>query len=862
MKKLIGLHLVIFVFRLPAWTQTGDFQLPGKNGQQRQFETLSADPDLKGNGIKKILVGKNYRQEWIDTIKVPVLNFKTDFGGLKPKKEGGGKQTHTLHIEDAAGREWVLRSVKKYPEKVIAPELKGSVAEDIINDGISGAYPYTVLSIGILAKSAKVPYLPNALVYIPDDPKLGEFRSKFKNSLAFLELRSISSKNSKEEKMLDTEELIPELFKSNNKKVDQKAVLRARLLDNFIMDFDRYDGQWLWSETKSGETSLYYPIPKDRDQALFKAGGFVPELLAQTPALGVLQGLRKNAKDITTFNYSSRDFDRTFLNELDEQTWSDEIDQFLLSMTDAIIEEALSRQPKEIQKDQSKHIIEVLKAKRSYFKKDMMQYYRFLAGTVSIIGSNEAEQFIITQNADGSTLVQVNTLEKASKGSLVYKRLFNTNNTKELRLYGLEGDDEFLIKGDNSEVRIRLIGGPGNDNFINEGNGGNIIAYDIISESNTVTGNRIKNKISNDPLNNEYRRLGTTYKSSSLGLALEYSRDGGLFLGPTLKITTPGFRKEPYASKHFFYATRALSSASYHLRYEADFMRIANNTDILVRSDLRLPTVRTNFFGFGNDTYFDRSKDLEYYHAYYTLAEVSAMARHHLTSWLQLKYGPALQYFKLTQSRNGDKYFNSVYSVEENKNDLYKGQLYAGAEVKAEVNTRNNDVIPTQGIYANIYTRPLYGVNRNSAFLNQAGAVISFYTGKIFKDHIILATSFGANRNFGDFEFPQAQYLGLKQNLRGFKFQRFAGRSNAYNNTELRLNFGDVNFYLFKGPFGLIGFQDLGRIWTDNEKSNTWHKGYGGGVWLAPFNKMVVAATIATSKEEKAYPHVNIGFQF
>ena len=118
------------------------------------------------------------------------------------------------------------------------------------------------------------------------------------------------------------------------------------------------------------------------------------------------------------------------------------------------------------------------------------------------------------------------------------------------------------------------------------------------------------------------------------------------------------------------------------------------------------------------------------------------------------------------------------------------------------------------------------------------------------------------DHNIGQFEFPQAQYLGFKQNLRGYRYQRFAGRTRAYNNTELRANFGTVNFYLFKGMAGVLGFHDIGRVWVDNETADNWHKGYGAGIWVAPFNAMVVTGTISFSEEEKNWMQASFGFRF
>ena len=302
----------LLLLALSASGQTGDFQL--KNSQQRPAVRTAANPKLQGSGFTRLLMGKNYRQEWTAPIRVPVLNFKTDFGGLKPEKEGGGKQTHSLYLKSGDGRNWVLRSIEKYPEKVIAAELKGTIFEKLIRDGISASYPYSVLSIGTLAHAAGVPFFPNTVVYIPDDPALGEFRSKYKNTLSLLELKTIGDKDAK---MYDTEEIIPEIQQSNKKTIDQKAVLRARLLDNFIMDFDRHEKQWEWMEKEINDRTLYYPVPKDRDQAYFNSEGFLPRFLSHRPSLGSIQGLRAKTKNIGTFNYAAKTFDRTFLNELD-----------------------------------------------------------------------------------------------------------------------------------------------------------------------------------------------------------------------------------------------------------------------------------------------------------------------------------------------------------------------------------------------------------------------------------------------------------------------------------------------------------------------------------------------------------------
>jgi hypothetical protein len=579
-----------------------------------------------------------------------------------------------------------------------------------------------------------------------------------------------------------------------------------------------------------------------------------------------LQGLRPKTYNIHTFNIAAENFDRTFLTGLEKSVWEREINAFLQSMTDNVIDEALRKQPKEVQPFHSQQIAQVLKERRKNLKKDMLEYYEALAKTVAITGSNEREQFRITKNADETLLVEVNRLEENDAvGPLLYRRLFQDKETREIQVYGLEGNDKFLVSGGHSDIDVRLIGGPGNDSFINEGGSSDVKAYDVTFENNTISGAPgIRNKFSDDPMNNEYRRLGFNYNSSSPGIALEYSSDGGLFLGLSYKKVTHEFRKDPFESKHLISFARALNSKSYHFKYNADFIKVIGKEDMFIRTDVKMPTSRTRFFGYGNNTVIGNtaSPQRAYYLAHYLLGDLAIMGKHSFSSWFNISYGPIAQFLRLSRNMNDNTYIKTIFPTGANEDQIYKGHWYAGGAIRAEVNTRNNEVLPTRGINVNGYAKRLEGLTENSNSFSEVGGNLAFYTDFLLKNHIVIANNFGGGHIIGDFEFPQAQYLGFRQNLRGYRIQRFAGRSRVYNNSEIRLLLGQGNFYLFKAPFGIFGFNDMGRVWMDGEKSDTWHHGYGGGIWLAPLKQFVVTAAVTYSNEEKNLSLITFGFQF
>ena len=83
-----------------------------------------------------------------------------------------------------------------------------------------------------------------------------------------------------------------------------------------------------------------------------------------------------------------------------------------------------------------------------------------------------------------------------------------------------------------------------------------------------------------------------------------------------------------------------------------------------------------------------------------------------------------------------------------------------------------------------------------------------------------------------------------------------------FANTEIRFRLINFNTYLFPGAAGVLIFNDVGRVFTDNDPSSRWHDGYGGGIWFAPVRRWVVTASVAHSNEEKALPYVGLGFRF
>src|SRR6187399_1752151 len=669
---------------------------------QTDSATAAASVKFKNNGSRKFWMGSNYRKEWLAPVKAPVINLATEKGGLKPIKLGGGKQSKSLRMEDPTGRQYTLRLIEKFiTSKTLPADLQSQAAEDLVADGVSASYPYAALSVTILSEAAGVPFNKVKLVYIPDDPILGEYRNDFKNRLAYFEERLPESVKKGE----DSYDVAVKLKEDNDDNVDERAVLRARILDLFIMDFDRHEDQWQWGSIDKEKGKTYFPIPRDRDQAFFINDGLIPGIARAPWVVPQLEGFKPKAKNINRFNFAARNLDRFFLTELNEQDWKKEVDEFIPKMTDEVIERAINAQPKEIRATSGDKIIKTLKERRKYLTAEVMQYYRFLSEIVSISGSDKKELFDITRNDDGSVMLQVYKITKEGvQSTKMYDRTFDPAVTKELRLYSFDGEDKFLIKGNNDKIKIRMIGGDGKDIFENTGSGSGNIVYDMKNGENTLTGD-LKNKMANDTIVNSYNRLDYKYNQTIPMIIGSYNSDDGVILGASVKFVNQGFRKTPYKNMHEIGFAHALNTKAFNVRYAAEYYGVfGRKTDLITYLDIKAPNI-TNFFGYGDESIYNKNEpgEFKYYRARYNTGDVAILLRKRFSEKVMFTFGPAFQYYSLDSTDNVGR--DILTNPDLDPTTLYANQSYLGGRYSFIVDTRNNKAIPYKGVYMRLTAR-------------------------------------------------------------------------------------------------------------------------------------------------------------
>ncbi|MGV3556724.1 BamA/TamA family outer membrane protein [Larkinella arboricola] len=831
-------------------------------------QTTIASAQYEASPFHRLMLGDNYRNVWQAPITVPVLNLRQEAGGLKPLQRGGGMQTVSLRMQGQDGREYVLRSVEKYAENAVPESLRSGFVNDLVQDQISASHPYAALIVPRLADAAGVFHTNPKLVIVPDDYLLGPYRRTFARTLALFEERVDGNyENSGQfggtRKIYSTTKLLDKLADDNDNRVDQRAVVRARLFDLWLGDWDRHDDQWRWASFKAGKGLVFKPIPRDRDQAFFVNMGLIPQIASRKWAMPKFQGFSNTIRDVPGLAFNARYFDRSFLTEPSLDDWLQMADSLSRQLTDTAIDEALNQLPEAAYRETAATIKARLQSRRTDLPRYASELYRFLARTVDVTGSDKRERFGVERHPDGAMTVTVYKLKKEGDlGDLLYRRVFNPDETREVRLYGLGGDDEFVVQGESRKgILLRIIGGKGKDRITDQSKVSGIFRKTIVYDTKktvTETGSETRLRLSDKPTINAYDRMAFKYDVLLPQVSVQYNPDDGLFLGGGVLYRKNGFRKEPFAQQHRFVANHAFATDAFNFNYDGIFTDLIGTADLRLDADIQAPNYVSNFFGLGNETVFDKSKGISYYRTRFENIALGAFLEHKVGS-MRLYYGPAVESVEVEENQ---KRFISEYAnrLPDGRN-LFERRWYAGLKAGFLIDNRDDRVLPSRGIYWRTELRAYDGISHLARSLTRLQSDLAFYASLRLPTTLTIATRLGGGVNFTDFEFFQANTLGGLSNLRGYRRTRFAGQSTLYNNTELRLKVATLRTYLFPAYLGLLAFNDVGRVWVKGENSRHWHHGYGGGLWLSPYKQTVISLLYALSEEEKL-PVLRVGFLF
>ena len=411
--------------------------------------------------LRKIFIGRNYRREWTTPVTIPIFHLKEERGGFAIVDSGGGKQTNTLRLVDKKGNEWVLRSVDKDIEKALVPGLRNTMVETLMQDLQSAIHPYAALTIPVLARAIRLTAPNPYIFFVPDDPAFGEHRPIFANTVCYLEDREPTADNSDTK---STTTVLEDVTEESDNRLVQKQMLKARLLDMLVGDWDRHEDQWRWTEKDSAGINYYYPIPRDRDFAYFYSDGLFIKFASRF-SLPHMKGFTSEPSGLRHLNAKVLSLDMRWLNELTSEDWKKAIKDLQKNISDQVIDKAVKRLPAEVYTFSAKNIASKLKTRRDGLMKHAMRYYEFLSAQPMITGTDEPDIFTITSN-DSALFVVVRRAGSSKNKKAIYQRKFNPSETKRISIIGLGGNDSFIVDQNvTSSIKLYLKGGEGNDEY-------------------------------------------------------------------------------------------------------------------------------------------------------------------------------------------------------------------------------------------------------------------------------------------------------------------------------------------------------------------------------------------------------------
>lgn len=797
----------------------------------------------------KTVWGAKYKKAYATPITARVASLDTLFGGLSVVRKKIETDYDALLLEDSKGTQYRMRALGKKALKVSRkltfkdPETQTETVEKNDAPSVKGqplnfyiaSHPYAILAIPDMARAINIFYTNPQLYYVPKQKRLEGYHENFGDDLYFISIEPSEKSEGKQffkypDDIETTDDILIKLRKTGNVQVDEENYIKSRLFDMLIGNWDRKPNHWKWAEFYDRDKKkVYVPIPDNRDNAFSSFEGNIFDYTRslfnsslQTHVYG------ENLKDLEWFNKEGVILDRALLKNSDRAQWKYLAQSIQDSLTDAVIDMAFGKIPIKVQDEALEDIKEKLKQRKKNLVDIADRYYTYLSTLQTIVGTDHDDVFEITRLPDGKTNVKSLTVHNGKKSDTLIDRTFTRKDTRELWIYGLAGKDSFTVKGHGeNEIFLRLIGGQDEDTY-NLKQGRRVKVYDNKSLPNTIAERKGGSIRLTDIYNlNTYDYRKQIERSQGLVTALGYNPDDGFRTSLQYAYRVDNFQRNPFSQQHILNAAYFTDKNSFEISYSGEFANIKDDLNLSFGARYTNPNYKVNFFGFGNETK-NRQDQIGYGYNRVDVQHISG----NIGLLRNRNFG---SYFKLQTNfdayRVGNSTTNYISEVAlENKGETaYFGTLEGIYSYRSLDDPEN----PTIGMLFDLKV----GATDNLGYMDQLFGFVKtqlgFYNSLVRNRTLVLKTGVGYRTNLGtDYQFYQAVNLGGDNGLRGYRENRFTGKSSLVGSTDLRYSFPKFKIGLLQFQTGIYGGADLGRVWLPGENSKKWHNSRGGGFWV------------------------------
>ncbi|MDN5578080.1 MAG: metallophosphoesterase, partial [Chryseobacterium sp.] len=356
---------------------------------------------------------------------------------------------------------------------------------------------------------------------------------------------------------------------------------------------------------------------------------------------------------------------------------------------------------------------------------------------------------------------------------------------------------------------------------------------------------------------NEYQYKKPKFNVFSTNLNLGYNPDDGVIVGLNTSWTKKGFNQNPFSSKHTLKTNYFNLSNGYEIRYEGIFPRIVGNWFYQIDAGYTDSHYIRNYFGNGNLTINNHDTFEE---KYYRVRAREFYAKPSI-NWRKNAslFSAKLIYEGLKIEKTENRRIAIPNIVDEN---VFSTNYFAGIDVGFHFENVNKKVNPSLGMKFD--SKFTYRQNLN----NGDKKLPTFETGLGFTHYLTknekLTFSTYAKAKWllsDDYEFYQMATLGGDDDLRGFRFDRFYGKSSFYQTSDIRWSIGNFRNAFVPLNIGIFGGFDYGRVWLPNEFTKKWHTSAGAGIWLNAIDMVGIQAYYFRSSDKGRFV-VGFGMNF
>ncbi|HEX2190020.1 MAG TPA: BamA/TamA family outer membrane protein [Longimicrobiaceae bacterium] len=819
--------------------------------------TVVAGERYAAGRLQRLVLGEDYRGLWTTPVRVPVLDLARFAGGLTPLRTGGNVQTMALRFQGADGREYNFRSVDKELTPALPSYAQETVLDWLRQDQTSAQHPAAPVVATALLEAVGVLHPGPRLVVLPDDPRLGQFRADYAGLLGTIEVHADEGEGDRRlfagaVEVDGSEDVLEEVEDSPRDRIDARAFLKARLMDVFLGDWDRHEGQWRWARYDSAGIRRWVAVPEDRDYAFVRHDGLLLDLAREAVTPRVIR-FGDEYSDLLAMMANSEEFTRRLLAGVARPTWDSVVAELQAGLTYEAIDRAVAAMPPEYRAGGGDRLARTLRARRDRLPEMARDFYRLIAHTPSVHATDQADRAEVERDADGSVTVRLFPAEGplARRGPYLERR-FLPGETYEVRIFLHGGDDAALVTGGaRGGIPVRIVGGGGDDVLEDRGRARTAF-YDDRGENRFVRGPRTSvDTRPYEPPEREQSLLPDSRPDwgESLSIftpAVDWVPFAGLAVGGGPVWTRAGFRHHPYVHRYGLRGWWAPGEGRFAGEFRGDFRREASprHLTVLARAS-NLDAVR--FGGFGND-----APEVQGGGEVVWLDRFALEPRWHVpvsprAGWA---LGPTLRY-----TEPDDPAVDGPLLRLRPRGTEGGGEVGGAAE--AWLDTRDDRVFPRRGVRAAAEAAAYPAAwDVDEAFARTRASASTYLSPGAAGP--VLALRAGGEAALGGYPFWDAAFLGGSRTLRGYDHSRFAGDALVHGSAELRVPLLPAEIVVH-GRLGASLLADAGRVFLDGESPGGWHTAVGGGVWFAT---PVGAVTLTYAHGDAGHLYLKLGMPF